>query len=128
MAAPTDRVQVLKQESAAGGGDEADRDPFNVWETINETEDGISAAGVFVQEVGGTPDEAAAIYRESGDMTFKDENNAPVTLTELRVGLTPTEVGQIIIAATPSSFVAGVPVVTSDGFIVVTADGKIVVT
>lgn len=128
MAAPTDRVQALKQESAAGGGDDADRDPFNSWETINETEDALSAAGLFVQEIGEPADEAACVYRENGDLVFKDANSAPATLTELRTGLTPTEVGQIIIAATPSSFVAGVPVVTDDGFIVVTDDGKIVVT
>lgn len=87
MAEPTDRVQVLKQESAAGGGDNADRDPFNTWETIDEDEDALSAAGVFLQAVGGTPDEAVLIWREGNDLMLKDPANpAGKSLTTLSSG------------------------------------------
>jgi len=83
MAAPTDRVQVLKQESAAGGGDPADADPFLGYERINETEDAVSAAGVFLQIQGGTADEAAGLWREGDNIkAFDPAHPTPINLLD----------------------------------------------
>lgn len=87
MAAPTDRVQVLKQESTSGGGDASDQSTFYAWDAIVETEDGISAAGLFVQTVGGSADENAVIWRDTNDLKFADPNNpSGFTLTQLGAG------------------------------------------
>lgn len=80
MPAPSDRVQVIKQESTAGGGDAADADPFYSNEVIDETEDALSAAGLFVQDQAGPADEAAGIWRESGTLKAKDPTYGTVDL------------------------------------------------
>ena len=72
MAQPTDRVQVMKQESAGGGGNPADIDPFYAEVTINETQDGISSAGVFLQKQGGPADETVCLWREGDTVFYKD--------------------------------------------------------
>ena len=84
MAAPTDRVQVIKQESAALGGDAADEDPFLNF-PIEPQEDGIECAGVFIQD-GSNRDETTYISRNGNDLLFKDINNAELTLTDLVAG------------------------------------------
>lgn len=85
MAAPTDRVQVLKQESAAGGGNPADDDPF-LNSPIDETEDALSAAGLFIQEQGGPADEDAGIWREGGILKAKDTGHATINLLDSAAG------------------------------------------
>jgi hypothetical protein len=82
MSAPTDRVQVLKQESSAGGGDDADRDPFLTYERIDELEDALSATGIFVQKLGGPADELAAIWREGNNLVAKDPAHGTVNLLD----------------------------------------------
>lgn len=80
---PLDRVQVIKQETAAGGGDPADDvDWFNT--PIEPQEDAIEAAGVYIQSPTAR-DENVLISRDSnGNITFKDvANPAGRTLTQL---------------------------------------------
>lgn len=87
MPAPTERVQVIKDESTAGGGDPSDAGPLNPQVPINETEDAISAAGFVVQAVGGTADMATLIWREGSDLKFKDGSNpSGFTLSSLGSG------------------------------------------
>ena len=82
MAIGPDRVQVLKQESAALGGDGAEDVPYTT--AIAPQEDAIEAAGVYLQDAGAR-DENVWIERNGNDMRFRDLNNTtPVTLTQLR--------------------------------------------
>lgn len=84
MTEPTERVQVLKQESTSHGGDAADSDPFYGQEPINETEDMLSAAGLALQDTGLAADSTTKIWRDGADMKFKDGTNpSSKTLTEL---------------------------------------------
>lgn len=78
-----DRVQVIKQESAAGGGDPNDDVPW-LQDPIDATEDAIEAAGLFLQSPTAY-DENVLISRDSaGNLTFKDVvHTSPVTLTNL---------------------------------------------
>ena len=76
-----DRVQVVKQESAALGGNAADEQPWP--EPIKPQEDAIETAGVFLQD-GSNRDESCLVSRVGPDMTFKDGNNpTAVTLANL---------------------------------------------
>jgi len=73
MAAPTERVQVIKQESAGGGGDSADEREYSA--PIDEVEDAVSAAGIFLQPVGGAADEDVLLWRESSRVYVKDSQD-----------------------------------------------------
>ena len=85
MAIGPDRVQVLKQESAALGGDGTEDVPYTT--PINPQEDVIETAGVYLQDAGAR-DENVWIERNGNDMRFRDVNNAtPVTLTQLLTGV-----------------------------------------
>lgn len=76
-----DRVQVLKRESVAGGGDAADEAPWDA--PIEPQEDAVEAAGVYLQDASNR-DESTLIARAGDDMTFKDVNNPTAkTLTDL---------------------------------------------
>lgn len=84
MSAPIDRVQVLKQESTALGGQDSDAADFPV--PINPQQDGIEAMGVFLQDAGNR-DETCYVARNGNDMVFKDAANASErTLTDLMGG------------------------------------------
>lgn len=79
-----DRVQVIKQESAALGGDPADEQPWN--EPIEPQEDAIEAAGVYLQD-GSNRDESTLVNRAGLDMLFKDGNNPTTkTLSQMLAG------------------------------------------
>jgi len=79
-----DRVQVLKRESTAGGGDPADEQPWD--SPIEPQEDAIETAGVFLQDPTHL-DESTLIDRVGDDMRFKDGNNpTPKTLSDLLAG------------------------------------------
>ena len=82
-----ERVQVMKQESTALGGSDADSGP-DVADPINPFEDVIEAAGYEVQEPdGSTRDDVVVITRSEGKMLFRDtENPVYVTLTALLAG------------------------------------------
>ncbi len=87
MAKPTDRVQLRKNESAAGGGDPAD-DDLGFPATLDAAEDAPEVQGLFFQPQGGPADEEAWITRDGGgNLLFRDENNTTErTLTQLASG------------------------------------------
>lgn len=79
-----DRVQVLKVETAALGGDAADEQPWP--EPIAPQEDALEAAGYYLQDASNR-DENVGLKRSGDDAQFFDVNNpTPVTLTELLSG------------------------------------------
>lgn len=79
-----DRVQVLKQESAAGGGSADDERPWPV--PIQSQEDAVEAAGYYVQSAT-ERDELVYLKRDSsGNLLFKDKNTSQTTLSELASG------------------------------------------
>lgn len=82
---PIDRVQVLKQESTALGGDDADASEWGS-NPIEPQEDALESAGLYIQDATNR-DETTFISRLGLDMLFKDGNN-PVskTLTEVLAG------------------------------------------
>lgn len=87
MAKPAHRVQLLKQETAAGGGDPNDLGELFYEDKINTREDAPEAAGLFLQSPSGPDDEECYVTRDdSGNMLLKDENadsGNEVTLSEL---------------------------------------------
>lgn len=80
-----DRVQVIKQESTALGGDDADAsDAFNV--PIAAQEDALEAAGLYLQD-GDNRDENVLVWRDGNDIKFKDVTNpSGYTLAALSAG------------------------------------------
>ena len=79
-----DIVQVLKQESTALGGDDADIGVHGAPKPINPLEDQLESAGLVVCDANNR-DATTKVERNENDMTFKDVNNpTPVTLTELQ--------------------------------------------
>jgi hypothetical protein len=79
-----DRVQVLKRESAALGGDAADETPYD--SPIEPQEDALEAAGVYLQDPTHR-DEQVLVRRDGDNLKFKDVSN-PIekTLTDLIAG------------------------------------------
>jgi hypothetical protein len=83
MAKPTDRVQIQKRESAAGGGDAADDSPF-LYDPLDSSEDCVELRGVFLQDAGGLKDEDVGIWRDGDDIVFLDvTTGTESTLTNL---------------------------------------------
>ena len=80
-----DRVQVLKEESTALGGDDADATEWGPT-PLDPQEDALEARGYYIQDELNR-DETTIVGRAGDDMTFKDVSN-PVekTLTELLAG------------------------------------------
>jgi hypothetical protein len=79
-----DRVQVLKQESTALGGDGSEEVPWPA--PIEPQEDALEAAGIYFQD-GSNRDQNVLISRAGDDLTFKDVSNPTAkTLTELLSG------------------------------------------
>jgi len=77
-----DRVQVLKQESAALGGNAADDVPYTV--AIKPLEDAIESAGGYVQAPTETRDETVGWDRDQGRYRLFDQEVAtPISLFEL---------------------------------------------
>lgn len=82
MAIGPDRVQVLKFEEAAKGGDAAD-DSMGVPSEIQPQEDVLESAGIYLQD-GSNRDENVYIDRDGNDLRFRDQNNTtPITLSTL---------------------------------------------
>lgn len=78
-----DRIQVLKQESVAGGGDSADVPIVNYPVPINEQEDVLSSCGLYLQDASNL-DENVYIERNGQRMRFRDQVvTTPVDLAEL---------------------------------------------
>lgn len=106
-----DRVQVLKRESASGGGDATDTQPWD--EPIEAQEDAVEAAGVFLQDPSNY-DEKVLISRSGNNMTFKDGiNPSAVTLTDLLGGAAASLLGRSVFK------VDGGMVYTSSGDIII---------
>lgn len=83
MAIGGDRVQLLKQETDALGGQDLDKGPYEGPSPIEPQEDAIEAAGVFLQDAANR-DEAVYVCRDASDLCFRDENNtAELTLSDL---------------------------------------------
>jgi len=110
MAKPAHRVQLQKQETAAGGGDPSDDDSF-FWDVLDAGEDAPDVAGVYFQESTGR-DKVVAAYRESDKLFFEDSENAGASrrsLSDLAAGVVPvaaTEMsgsGDITTTAAPAS-------------------------
>jgi len=89
MAKPSDRVNPLKLESAAEGGDAGDENLGHPAK-LNPEEDAMAAAGVYFGEPGKDgSDKLVGVYREYDEMVFEDTNNAgggKKTLTDLLAG------------------------------------------
>lgn len=114
MAVGADRVQVLKHESTAGGGQgsQAARYP----KEIKPQEDALEAAGIFLQDAS-NHDEAVYVAREGQDMVLCDQRGT-ATLTQLRNS------GEIILAGSGLTKVSSTLNVgaNADGSIQVNAD------
>lgn len=84
MAAPTDKVQLTKWETAAGGGSSEDESGFH--EPLDPTEDAPEVRGVFLQFSGS--DKLVYITRDaSGNAIFRDAvGETEYTLEELAAG------------------------------------------
>lgn len=88
MTAPADRVQLLKQESTALGGDDADAVEWGS-SPLDPGEDAPEVRGVFYQPAtgDGPKDEAVYTTRDAfGNLVFKDANNPEKTLSDLTGG------------------------------------------
>lgn len=81
MSIGPDRVQVIKQESAALGGDAADDVDYP--SPINATQDAIESAGGYVQAPSETRDETVGWERDQGRLRFFDQQVALIPLFEL---------------------------------------------
>jgi hypothetical protein len=80
-----DRIQVVKRESSAGGGDGAE--DFDYLKTLDPQEDVLEAAGLYVQDAGAR-DETVYIERDAGQLRFRDQvQTTPLTLTQLLGGV-----------------------------------------
>lgn len=84
MALGVDRIQVLKQESSALGGDSLDSVDFPT--PIQPQEDVLESAGLFLQDATNR-DENVYIARAGNDLVFRDVTNATEkTLATLLAG------------------------------------------
>ena len=82
MAIGPDRVQALKYENAAKGGDAAD-DTLGIPMEISPQEDVLETAGVYLQDALNR-DENVYIDRDGDDLRFRDVNNpTPVPLSDV---------------------------------------------
>ncbi len=77
-----DRVQLLKQESGALGGDERDADPFGAPEPLDPQEDMPEVRGLYFQDESHR-DERVFVYRKGRDLVFRDDRAGSVTLAAL---------------------------------------------
>ena len=86
MAIGTDRVQVIKRESSATGGQDGQAGPLGEPVPINPQEDAVESAGVYLQD-DVNRDEEVYIARVGDDVVFRDKNNpTPQTLTQVATG------------------------------------------
>ena len=78
----TDRVQVVKRESAALGGNAADDLPFDA--PLAPQQDAIECAGVYLQDASNR-DQNVYVDRSGPDLRLRDQNGTtPVTLSQVR--------------------------------------------
>ena len=78
----TDRVQVVKRESAALGGNAADDVPFDA--PLSPQQDALESAGIYLQDVSNR-DQNVYVDRSGTDLRLRDQNvTTPITLSQLR--------------------------------------------
>ena len=88
MAVPNlDRVQAVKWESSALGGTEEDTFPT----AIEETEDALSARGIYLQPASGGADEDVLVWRDTNDIKLQDKAVGPITLTQIDAKINATQ-------------------------------------
>ena len=84
MSKPPDRVQLIKQESAAGGGDPSDVDELYLETPLDPSEDAPEVQGLFFQDTIAPKDEDVYITRNGDDMILSDKSvGIEVSLTDL---------------------------------------------
>ena len=84
MAAPTDRVRILKNERPSTGGTE---DDLGYPAQLDPNEDAPSVHGIFVQGTTGEDNNVYMTRDASGNMIFRDViTGAEYTLTQLSTG------------------------------------------
>jgi len=119
MTIGTDRVQVLKQESSALGGNPADDVEFP--SPIEPQEDALECAGVYFQDASNR-DQLVYIERDMGVLRFRDTDNpTPLTLSSLTgAGSLPpaTQVGQVMISTDGATFTVRLPVTGPNSWLV----------
>ena len=76
------RVQVMKQESAALGGDATDETEFGP-SPIEPLEDAPESAGGYVQAPSETRDQTVGWYRHNGEYYVFDQQNVGRSLSQL---------------------------------------------
>lgn len=76
MAIGVDKVQVIKQESTALGGDDGDKGPYDSPEPIDAQEDAIESAGGYVNDEVDR-DELVGWYRKDG-IFYQFDTNYPM--------------------------------------------------
>ena len=69
-----DKVVLMKQETAATGGDPADDGDFGEATPLDSSEDSFASAGGFVHAPGETSD-TVGWYRNAGRFVFFDVDN-----------------------------------------------------
>ena len=127
MTAPTDRVQLLKRESTALGGQDAEEQDWPV--PLNPQEDAIEAMGVFFQDAT-YRDEQVYIARDGDTLVLRDVTNpTEVTLSALltNVAIVPTAVGQLFFSADGIAFGAHTPLTVPEAGWLIDDDGILVV-
>lgn len=101
MPKPPDKVQLQKQESSAGGGDDADNDDGFLYSPLDPAEDAIDVAGVYLQEdTGGgvsSNDKVVVLYREGNEMYMEDSVNAGASRVSLSALLSGFNLDTILV-------------------------------
>ena len=88
----TDRVQVQKEETTAGGGDPFDVGPYGGPVPIEPQQDAIESAGIYLQD-SVDRDEEVYVCRDQGKLCFRDtENTTPISLTDINTGALPAPI------------------------------------
>ena len=86
MAIGIHRVQPIKSEDAASGGDSGDVGPYGGPLPVEAQEDALECAGTYYQDALNR-DEEVYVYREGGDLKFRDlANPLGLTLTQTAAG------------------------------------------
>ena len=93
MTAPTDRVQLLKQESAALGGTDPVSDAVPFVLPLNPQQDAPEVMGIYLQDAVNR-DGLVYITRTGNNMIFRDvATGIESTLTQLLGGAASTDLG-----------------------------------
>jgi hypothetical protein len=96
-----DRVQVIKRESSALGGDGAD--DVDYFEPISAQEDAIECAGIYLQD-GSNRDETVYVERNGTSLRFVDgANPGGFSLSQLASGGTGISYSEFLLENDPTA-------------------------